>query len=329
MKSIAWALAALLVVTGTGCGKTDNETKTAEPGLRLRVGHFPNVTHAQALVAHALTRQGRGWFETRLGEGVAIDWFVYNAGPSAMEAIFAESLDMTFVGPNPALNAYIKSNGEEIRVIAGAAAGGAALVVHPDGGIATPADFRGRAIATPQLGNTQDVACRAWLTAQGFHVTQLGGDVTVLPTSNPDQLGLFTSRKLDGVWTVEPWVSILEMEAGAKVFLEETDTITTLLAARVAFLKQNAQVVRAFAAAHAELTRWIVDHPAEARELVAAELQTETSKQISPELLERSWKRLTFTSDISLPPLERLVDAARAAGFIRTEPDLKRLVEIP
>lgn len=329
MKTTSLAIVALLLLPSPGCREADRRVPTNATGIHLRVGHFPNVTHAQALVAHALTRQGRGWFEERLGKDATIEWYVYNAGPSAMEAIFAESLDMTYVGPNPALNAFIKSNGEEIRVIAGAAVGGAALVVHAGGAIRTPADFRGKTIGTPQLGNTQDIACRAWLTSQGYRVTQLGGDVIVLPTSNPDQLGLFASGKLDAVWTVEPWVSILEMEAGAAVYLEETDAITTLLVARASFLEQRREIVRGFAAAHAGLTRWIVEHPVEARELVAMELKAETSRSISPELLERTWKRLVFTSEISLPPLAKLVEAARAAGFVRTEPDLTRLVEIP
>jgi len=134
---------------------------------KIRVGHFPNITHAQGVVAHALSRQGKGWFEQRLGPGVKIEWFVYNAGPSAMEAIFAKSIDLTYVGPGPALNAYTKSNGQEIRLIAGAANGGAGLVVQPDENLKAPADFRGKKIATPQLGNTQDIfvssmADRGW-----------------------------------------------------------------------------------------------------------------------------------------------------------------------
>lgn len=133
-------------------------------GDTIRVGHFPNVTHVQGVVAQHLSRTGRGWFEERLGKDVKIEWYVYNAGPSAMEAILADSIDLAYVGPSPALNTYTKSGGEEIRIIAGAAAGGAALVVQPDSGLAKPADFRGKTIATPQLGNTQDVACRAWLS---------------------------------------------------------------------------------------------------------------------------------------------------------------------
>src|SRR5437868_8687131 len=128
---------------------------SAQP-VTLRVGHFPNITHVQALVAHGLSRQGRGWFEQRLGPGVKIEWFVYNAGPSAMEAIFADSIDLTYVGPSPAINAYAKARGEDIRIIAGAVEGGSALLVRPDAGLAKPADFRGKKLATPQLGNTQD-----------------------------------------------------------------------------------------------------------------------------------------------------------------------------
>ena len=161
----------------------------------IRVGHFPNMTHAQGVIAHGLIRAGKGWFEERLGPDVEIQWFVYNAGPSAMEAIFARSIDLTYVGPNPAINAYLKSQGEEIRIVAGACSGGAALVVQPDGRIKTDADFKGKKIATPQLGNTQDVACRAWLQSKGLRITMTGGDALVVPTANPDQLSLFQSRR--------------------------------------------------------------------------------------------------------------------------------------
>src|SRR5437763_12908076 len=192
---------------------------SAADKVTVRFGHFPNVTHAQGVIAHAFSRQGKGWFEQRLGPDVEVQWFTYNAGPSAMEAIFAGSLDLTYVGQGPALNAHFKANGEEIRILAGAANAGAALVIKPDGVIKTAADFRGKKIATPQLGNTQDISCRAWLKMQGFKVTLTGGDVIVLPTANPDKLGLFQSGGVDAVWTVEPWVTRLEREANAKVFL--------------------------------------------------------------------------------------------------------------
>src|SRR6266481_4794623 len=222
----------------------------AQEKTTIRFGHFPNITHAQGVIAHALSRQGKGWFEKRLGPNVEIQWFTYNAGPSAMEAIFAKALDVTYVGPGPALNAYLKSNGEEIRVISGAANAGAALVVKADSPIKTAVDFRGKKIATPQLGNTQDISCRAWLKAQGFKVTQTGGDVTVIPTANPDQLGLFQSGGVDAVWTVEPWVTRLERDAKARVFLEDKDVITTWLVSSAKFLNTRRDLARKIAAAN-------------------------------------------------------------------------------
>src|SRR5437667_1618898 len=212
-------IAAVITVVFALCAQMAGvEEKTV-----IRFGHFPNITHAQGVIAHALTRQGKGWFEERLGPNVEIQWFTYNAGPSAMEAIFAGSLDLTYVGQGPALNAHFKSNGEEIRVISGAANAGAALVVKGDSAIKTPADFRGKKIATPQLGNTQDISSRAWLKAQGFNVTQTGGDVIVVPTNNPDQLALFQSGGVDAVWTVEPWVTRFEREDNARIFVEDSD----------------------------------------------------------------------------------------------------------
>jgi NitT/TauT family transport system substrate-binding protein len=294
---------------------------------KIRVGHFPNVTHVQALVAHALSRQGKGWFEERVGSGAKIDWFIYNAGPSAMEAVFANSIDLTYVGPSPAINAYTKSRGEEIRVVAGAANGGAALVVRNDSALKAAADFRGKKIATPQLGNTQDVSCRAWLKAGGLKITQLGGDAQVLPAANPDQLSLFQQGKVDAVWTVEPWVSRLELEASGKVLVEETDSPTTVLVSSVKFLNANRELLKKLTDAHRSLTDWIVKNPAEAQKLVAAELQEETHGQISAALIAHAWKRIALTSEVDREALDKFVANAKAAGFLRDVPDLGRLIE--
>src|SRR5205823_11471111 len=242
----------------------------------IRFGHFPNITHAQGVIAHALSHRGKGWFEERLGPAIEVQWFTYNAGPSAMEAVFAGSLDVTYVGQGPALNAHLKSNGEEIRIISGAANAGAALVIKSDGPIKSAADLRGKKIATPQLGNTQDISCRAWLKAQGFKVTQTGGDVTVLPTANPDQLALFQSGSVDAVWTVEPWVTRLERQANARVFLEDKDVITTWLASSVKFLKNHVDLAKKIVNANKELTDWIQAHSDEAQKLLIAELKEET-----------------------------------------------------
>ena len=302
---------------------------TAEQKTTIRFGHFPNITHAQGVIAHALSRQGKGWFEERLGPNVEIQWFTYNAGPSAMEAIFAGSLDVTYVGPNPAINAYLKSNGEEIRIISGAATAGAALVVKHDSPIKTPADFRGKKIATPQFGNTQDIACRAWLKANGFNVTQTGGDVLVIPTANPEQLGLFQSGGVDAVWTVEPWVTRLEREAQARVFLDDKDTITTWLASSVKFLRDRRELAKKIAAANAELTKWIQDNPAEAQKILIEELKAETKADFDPEAVAQAWKRIDFSVDVPQKLVAKSVQDAKEAGFLKGSTDTSKLVETP
>jgi NitT/TauT family transport system substrate-binding protein len=298
-------------------------------GKTLRIGHFPNITHVQALVARAMERQGKNWFPERLGPDVKIEWYVYNAGPSAMEAVFAKSLDLTYVGPNPALNAYARSRGEEVRVIAGAVNGGSALVVQGDSTLAKPADFKGKRIATPQFGNTQDVAARAWLVAGGLRITQTGGDAHVLPTSNPDQLSLFQSKQLDAVWTVEPWVSRLESESGGKILVEEKDAITTILVSSAAFLKDNRDMAKRFVAAHRELTEWIQKNPEEAQRLARDELQVSFKLGMPAELVARAWTRMAITPDTTLTAFQSFVKSAQAVGFLRDTPDLSRMIEAP
>lgn len=300
---------------------------SALAGETVRVGHFPNITHVQGLVAQHLSRTGHGWFEERLGKDVKIEWYVYNAGPSAMEAILSNSIDLTYVGPSPTLNAYAKSNGEEIRIIAGAAAGGSALVVQPESGLKQPADFRGKTIATPQLGNTQDVACRAWLANGGLKITQTGGDAFIVPTPNPDQLSLFQQKKLDAVWTVEPWVSRLERDAGGKVLVEQSKESIAVLVSSVKFLKTKRELAGKFAQAHRELTEWILAHPEEAKQMVQQELAAETQAKISAELITRAWTRIVLTTETSLDEYRQFVANAQRAGFIRTAPDLSRLIE--
>lgn len=324
MSGLRWLpLLGLSALLGAGCG---DRRPAGGDGKVVRFGHFPNVTHAHGLVAHALSRAGKGWFEERLGPGVRVEWYAYNAGPSAMEALLNGSLDATYVGPSPAINAHVRSKGAEVRVLAGATRGGAALVVQGDGRIRTPADFRGRTIGTPQLGNTQDVACRAWLGAQGFHVTQTGGDVTVQATENPEQLTLFRKGDLDAVWTVEPWVSRLELEAGGKVFLEEKDTLTTVLASSAGLLADRPELASRLVEAHRALTAWIVEHPDEARALVASELLAETRRAISTPLLERAWPRLRFDARVDATEFDAFVRAAQAVGYLKGGGDVSRLV---
>ena len=300
---------------------------SAEDKTVIRFGHFPNITHAQGVIAHALTRQGKGWFEQRLGPNVEIQWFTYNAGPSAMEAVFAGSLDLTYVGQGPALNAHFKSNGEEIRVLAGAANAGAALVVKEDSPIKTAADFRGKKIATPQLGNTQDISCRAWLKAQGFKVTQTGGDVIVLPTNNPDQLALLQKGGVDAVWTVEPWVTRLEGEAKARVFLEDKDVITTWLVSSAKFLNSQRELARKIVAANSELTDWMQQNPDQAQKLLIEELTAETKTTFAPDAVAQAWKRIKFTTAVPAELITKAVQDGKDAGFLKGNTDTSKLME--
>src|SRR5207247_4133953 len=301
----------------------------AEPKTTIRSGHFPNITHAQGVIAHALSRQGKGWFEKRLAPNIEIQWFTYNAGPSAMEAIVVGSLDVNYVGPSPALNAYLKSNGEEVRVISGAANAGAGLVVKTDSPIKTPAEFRGKKNATPQLGNTQDISCRAWLKAQNFKVTLTGGDVTVIPTANPDQLGLFQTGGVEAVWTVEPWVTRLERDAKARVFLDDKDTITTWLVSSVKFLRDRHDLTNKIAIANVELTKWTQQNQAEAQKLLIEELKAETRADFAPDAVAQAWNRIPFTSELSLDLVAKSVQYGKDAGFLKGSTDTSKLVETP
>lgn len=289
----------------------------------IRIGHFPNITHVQALVAHQLSRQGKGWYEERLG--VEVQWFLYNAGPSATEAIFARALDVTYIGPSPVLNAYAKSKGSELRVLAGAANGGSALVVRPAANIKSAADLKGKKIATPQLGNTQDVQLRAYLADNGFNITQTGGDAFILPTQNADQLPLFQKGELDAAWTVEPWTTRLELEAGAQILVDDRSTNVTLLASSAAFAKDQPELAKKLIAAHKELTQWIKDHPAEAKALIKAELKELLKAEPKDELIDKALSRIVITDEVSRASLDTMVISAQKAGFLKEIPALDQL----
>jgi NitT/TauT family transport system substrate-binding protein len=314
-----------LAASLSACGQKEAPRVNADGKPIIRFGHFPNVTHVHGLIAHQLTRQKKGWFESRLD--VEIEWTgTFNAGPAATEAIFANRLDVTYIGPSPTLNAYSTSKGKEIRILAGAANGGSALVLRPDSGITKPEDFRGRKIASPQLGNTQDVQIRAWLTDQGFKVSEKGGgDVFVMPTPNSNLIDLFTTKGLDGAWTAEPWVSRLELEAGAKVFLEDKDTNVTLLVARAAWLSQQKDLAKKLVAAHKELTAWILANPEDAKKLIKAELE-DLKLPAKDEVLTRAFSRVIVTDVISRESLDKMVKSAQKVGFYSDIPALDDLL---
>jgi NitT/TauT family transport system substrate-binding protein len=296
----------------------------------IRVGAFPNITHAQPMVGKA-----NGWFDKALGPNVKIQWTSFNAGPSAIEALFAGAIDMAYVGPNPTIAGYVRSNGEALRVVAGAASGGVALVVRNDSGIQKPEDFRGKRIASPQLGNTQDVALRAWLKAHGLRTTDKGGDVQVMPMANPDQLTLFLKKELDGAWAPEPWATRLIREGNGRLFLDERDLwpqrafIITNLIVSTKFLHEHPDLAKNWIRAHVEVTDWINGHLPESKKLLNAQIQKETGKALTPAVLDEAFTRLLVTYD---PLRNSLVTSARAAyeaGFLgKQQPDLSSLYDL-
>ncbi len=298
--------------------------------ITLRAGHFPNITHAQAVIG-----QANGWFEKGLGENTKIDWKIFNAGPSAIEALFAGQLDLTYIGPNPAINGYVKSKGEALRIIAGAASGGAGLVIRADSGINNVRDFDGRRIASPQLGNTQDVALRAWLNENGFKLKEKGGRVQVIPLANPDQLTLFLKKDIDGAWTVEPWVSRLILEGEGKLFLDERELwpngqfVTTHLIVNTKFLKEHPDLVKKWIAAHVDLTEWINKNPEEAKAALNEEIKRETGKALPQKVLNESLKRIELTYDPIASSLFKSAKSAFDQGFLGSEqPDLSNIYDL-
>jgi NitT/TauT family transport system substrate-binding protein len=316
-------LVTVLLVVMAGC----RGERGAEPA-RLRLGYFPTVTHAVALVANE-----RGAFARALAP-VTVEARAFGSGPEAMEALFAGALDAAYVGPMPAVNAYLRTKGQAIRIVAGAAHGGAAFVVAKDSGITGPESLHKRKLATPQLGNSQDVALRAWLAAHGLRSTDRGGDVQVMPVSNPDILSLMRSGRLDGAWVVEPWVSRLVHETGARVLVDERTLWpdgrypTAVLVVTRKLLEQHPDRVRKLVEAHAETVAWIQAHPDEARALAAQAIKTHAHKALPEAVMRDAFARVTVTSDPALETLAKVAAQGRALGYLPREGDPRDAVDM-
>ncbi|MGH8917468.1 MAG: ABC transporter substrate-binding protein, partial [Actinomycetes bacterium] len=308
----------MVLIFATACGSSGASTDAA-PALRL--GYFANLTQAVPIVG-----VDKGFLNAALGN-TRLETQIFDAGPAAVEALFAGALDAAYLGPNPAINAFGQSDGEAIRIIAGATSGGAQLVVRDT--INNAQDLRGKTLATPQLGNTQDVALRAWLTGQGLrNSVQGGGDVTISPTKNADTLQLFRDGELDGAWVPEPWASRLVREAGAKVLVDERELwsdgkfVTTHLIVRTEFLNQHPEQVEALLRGHVDTVTWLAEHPQEAKPVVNDGLRTRTGNALAPEVLDRAWQNLTVTLDPIATSLQRSADDAVTAGTAKQKVDL-------
>jgi NitT/TauT family transport system substrate-binding protein len=301
--------------TVEGGEATAPATSSSEP-VTLRLGYFPNVTHAPAIIGVE-----NGVFTEALGDNVELEPTTFNAGTEVVEAIFSEALDASFIGPNPAINAYAKSNGEAIRIVSGTTSGGASLVVRE--GIESPADLAGAKIATPSLGNTQDVALRAWLLEQGYETdTSGGGDVSITPQDNADTLAAFQAGALDGAWVPEPWATRLVLEGGGTVLVDEADLwpdgqfVTTHLIVATSFLDEHPDVIRDLIAGLGEAIDIANADPEAAQETVNAGIERITTSRLSPETIAGAWKNLTFTLDPVASSLQGSADDAATVGLL-------------
>lgn len=307
-------------------------TKEKENGhkITIRAGCFPDIVHAQALVGRA-----NGAFSNTLSSKCNIDWKMFNAGPSAIEALFAGEIDIAYIGPNPAINGFIKSKGKSLKIVAGAASGGAGLVVRKDSGITKIEDFYNRKVATPQLGNTQDVACRYWFQNKGLLSTEKGGDLQIIPIANPDQLSLMLKKEIDAAWTKEPWVARLIKEADCQLFMDERDIwengefVTAHVIVSTKFLAEHRDLVKQWVKVHVELTDWINKNPQESRKIINDEIKKLTGHALPDDVLENAFTRVKITYDPISKSLLKSAAWAFEIGFLgKEQPNLEGIYDL-
>jgi NitT/TauT family transport system substrate-binding protein len=327
-------LALALVLAAAACGgdnKSGSATTAAASGaattaggaattsgekVTLRLGYFPNITHATALVGIQ-----KGIFADKLGPNVTLKTSSYNAGPAAIEALFGDAVDATYVGPNPAINGYAQSKGEALRIISGATSGGAALVVKPE--IKSAADLKGKTLATPQLGNTQDVALRTWLKSSGLKTdTSGGGDVSIKPQDNSTTLTAFKQNQLQGAWVPEPWATRLVQEGGGKVLVDERTLwpqgqfVTTQLIVSTKFLNAHPDAVKRLLEGQVAASDYVNKNPADAQKAANDAIQAVTQTRLSDAVVAAAWKNMTFTNDPVASSLATSAQNAENLGLL-------------
>jgi NitT/TauT family transport system substrate-binding protein len=313
----------LFMACGVGCSKSvDNSA--------VRIGYFPNISHAQVVVGIA-----EGTFAAYLGPKVTIKTTLFNAGPSLIEAVFSGDIDIACVGPSPAINGYVRSGGKALKVIAGVASGGSLFVVRKDSHIKEATDLAGKRIATPQLGNTQDIAFRGYIKNFGLKPKEKGGTIDILPLRNPDILNLFMRKQIDGAWVPEPWGSRIIRQADGKVFLDERDLwkegrfSSTLMIVRTDFLKNHPDYVKRWLAAHVKITRWIHQHSRKARKIIGEEIKALSGVSLPEEVMNDAFSTLEATYDPIVPSLVSYAEMAYNAGFLgRQKFDISGLIDL-
>ena len=326
MMRRALALAFVLAVAACGAGAQSAASSDNGP-LTLRLGYFPNLTHAPALVGVQ-----KGFFAAALGSDVTIETHTFNAGPEAVTALFSGGIDAAFVGPNPTTNAFVQSHGQAIRVIAGSTSGGALLVVKP--GITSIPELKGKVIADPQLGGTQDVALRWFLSRNGFQTdTHGGGDVSIAPQDNSQTLTAFRQGQIDGAWVPEPWASRLVIEGGGHVLVDERDLwphgqfVTTDLVVRTEFLHAHPRRVKALLEGLYQSIAYLNSNPADAQRVTNSAVADITGKKLAAGVVAAAWPHMAFTLDPLAQTLKASADHAHAVGLLKSV-DLQGLYDL-
>lgn len=328
------ALAMVLGLVATACGDdggaaradAGDATGDAASGT-LRLGYFGNVTHAPAVIG-----EEQGMFAGALGDGVEIEYSYFNAGTEAIEALFAGAIDATFIGPNPAINGFAQSDGEALRIVAGSTSGGASLVVRD--GIDGREDLAGTSLASPSLGNTQDVALRAWLASEGYETDATGGgEVRIVPQANADTLTAFIDGTIDGAWVPEPWATRLVLEGNGHVLVDERDLwpdgqfVTTHLIVATGYLEDHPEIVRGLIDGLLDAIDFANDDPQAAQDVVNAGIERITTKALPAETIAGAWENLTFTADPIASSLAKSKEDAVAVGLLE-EIDLDGIYDL-
>jgi NitT/TauT family transport system substrate-binding protein len=320
------ACATATSTSSTSATASSSSTSAGTAASELRLGYFANVTHTTPIVGVA-----KNFFSAELGS-TKLSTQIFNAGPAEMTALLSGKLDAAYVGPSAALNAYVKSNGSGLTIVAGAENAGAELVVSSK--ITSIADLKGKTLASPQLGNTQDVALRYWLKQQGYATTQQGGgDVKISPTDNATTLTLFEAGKLDGAWVPEPWASRLVVEGGGHVLVDEKtlwpggNFSTTNLVVATSYLKAHPQTVKALITGQVKANAWVTANPTGAATLVNTTIKSLTGKALKDAVIARAWGEENVTNDPLASSLQTSLDHAVADGLLK-ETSLKGIYDL-
>ena len=317
MKKLTALILCIAMTLGALCSCGGGEESSNE----VRVAYFPNITHAQALYI-----KDRGMLEEALGDEYSVKWTAFNAGPAEVEALFAGEIDLGYIGPVPAINANVKSNGDVV-IIANACDAGAVLLKSADSDIESVADLDGKKVSVPQLGNTQHLSLLDLLDDYGLKPVSEGGTVDIVEVENADVQTMFDSGSISAAIVPEPWGSILEDKCGARIVLDYDEIMaggnypTAVVVVRKDFMEANPEIVEAFVKVHLDATEYINAEKEKAADIICGQIEEATGKAYEASVIDSAFARLNITADIAENALEEFAKVGVSQGFIATEPD--------